>query len=652
MRLILRILTAIVLTFIVAAVVLAFLPGQKLAALVGQQIEKQTGRAVHFGGDVRFSVWPVLGLQADDVALANADWAGPEPLLTAGRLTIGVDAADLIRGDIRITELTAIVPHLNLETREDGTGNWVFQSTGDAGTVGEDPGPDAEPAAAASFAIEAVTLTGGSLRYAPFGQPVTEMKQVDLSLLWPDPTGTATLDMTLRPAGKPLRLVGEIGSFMQFLSGEVASVGMSVSTEASTARLDGRADLRGAFEGRVTGASEDTAAMMEALGAGRVELPRGLGQSVRFAADTTYTPDGRVALRDLSLSLDDNSFAGVADLDTGAVPLRVTANLTAGVLDLSALDAASPAAAAAAGTGGSGSGAVGWSTQPIDASALAVFDGQIGLDVQGVRTSSLSIGPSKLSLAVERARAVLSLLPVEAFGGVVNGELIANNRNGLSVAGSLTFAEVKMQEALGQLAGYDKLNGEALGTLEFLGSGGSLDQIMRSLSGEGRVEIGKGFFTGFDLQAIMDPDGGNGGTTIFDGLSASYAMAAGTLTNEDFLATLPALKAEGGGRVGLGAQDLDYTFTPTAFASAEAAGISVPVRISGSWFDPKIRPDLSKVIEPELEAAEEKAKQAVRDKLSEELGVPVETEEDLNDALKRRVEEEARKQLLKFLGGD
>ncbi|TNJ48528.1 AsmA family protein [Phaeobacter sp. B1627] len=651
MRLILRILTAVVLTFIVAAVVLAFLPGQKLAALVGQQIEKQTGREVHFGGDVRFSVWPVLGLQADDVALANADWAGPEPFLTAGRLTIGVDAADLIRGHIRVTELTAIVPHLNLETREDGTGNWVFQPAAPADAElggGAEPGAEAEPATSASFAIEAVALNGGSLRYAPFGQPATEMKQVDLSLLWPDPTGTATLDMTLRPAGKPVRLVGEVGSFMQFLSGEVVSVGMSVTAGGGKARLDGRADLSGAFEGRVTGASEDTAAVMAALGGGTMALPRGLGQSVQFAADTTYTPDGRVALRDLSLSLDHNSFQGAADLDTGAVPLRVTANLTAGVLDLTALDAASDRS----GSGAAGSGATGWSTEPIDASALGLFDGQIGLDVQGVKTSSLSIGPSKLSLAVERARAVLSFLPVEAFGGVVNGELVANNRNGLSVAGKLSFAEVQMQEALSQLAGYGKLNGEALGTLEFLGAGASLDQIMRSLSGKGTVKIGKGFFTGFDLQAIMNPDGGNGGTTIFDGLSASYSMAAGSLTNEDFLATLPSLRAEGSGRVGLGAQDLDYTFTPTAFATAEAAGISVPVRISGSWFDPKIRPDLSKLIEPELEAAEEKARQAVRDKLSEELGVPVETEEDLNEALKRRVEEEARKQLLKFLGGN
>lgn len=641
MRLLIRILTALLFTLAVAVAIVTFLPGQKLAELAGQQIRKQTGREVFFGGDVRFSLWPTLGIQADNVALANADWAGPEPLLTAGRLTIGVDAADLIRGEVRITELTAIVPHLNLETRADGLGNWVFEPVAAGETTTEANGEQA-----ASFAIEAVSLSGASLRYAAHGQDPVEVNQVDLAVLWPDPNGTATVDLTMRPTGAPLRVRGEIGSFRRFLAGEVTSVGLAVEAGGGKARLDGRADLTGAFEGRVTGAAEDTSAVMVALGQGPVEIPRGLGRRIEFAADATYTPDGRLSLRDLSAALDQNALRGAADLNLGKDPLHVTATLSGDVLDLSALDAAD------AGSSGASSSAQGWSSEPIDASALRMFDGEIGLDVKGVKTSSLTLGPSRIKISVENARAVVSFLPVEAFGGAIKGELIANNRNGLSVAGNLSFGDIRLEQALGELAGYDKMNGAAQGSIEFLGVGNSMRQIMRSLSGKGSVEIGKGFFTGFDLQSIMNPQGGNGGTTVFDGLKASFGINEGTLTNEDFLATLKALKAEGAGRVGIGAQDLDYTFTPTAFSGESTNGISVPVRISGSWFDPEIKPDLSKLVQPQLENAEEKAKQAVKDKLSEELGVLVESEEDLNRALKQRVEEEARKQLLKFLGSN
>ncbi|NIZ14285.1 AsmA family protein [Phaeobacter sp. HF9A] len=645
MRLIIRILSALLFTLAVAIAIVTFLPGQKLAELVGQQIEKQTGRQVLFGGDVHFSLWPVLGLQANDFALANADWAGPEPLLTAGQLTIGVDAADLIRGKVRITELSAIVPQLNLETREDGTGNWVFETA-----------PNAEATAGASteesdagFAIEAVNLSGASLRYAPFGQAPVEMKQVDLSLLWPDPDGTATVDLTLRPAGKPLRVQGEIGSFGDFLAGQAASVGLDVTLPEGKARLDGRADLNGSFEGRVTAESRNTDAVMAALGMTPAGLPQGLGHAITFAADTTYAPEGQLSLRDLSLGLDQNQLAGQADLDLSATPMQITAALRGGLLDLSTLEDRTPGSEGIAPTTASGAG---WSSAAIDASGLGMFDGQIGLDLAGLETSSLDLGASKLNIAVERARAVVSLLSVQAFGGTVEGDLVANNRNGLSVAAKLRFADVQLSDALGQLAGYDKLTGLAEGTVDVLGVGNSTDQIMRSLKGSGNIRIGKGFFTGFDLQSIMNPNGGNGGTTVFEALSASYTIADGVLRNDDFLATLKALRAEGAGRVGIGARDLDYTFTPTAFATAEAAGVSVPVRLSGPWSDPKIRPDLSALVQPELDNAEEKAKQAVKDKLSEELGVPVETEEDLNDALKKKVEEEARKQLLKFLGGN
>ncbi len=642
MRLLIRILSALLFTVALAIAVVTFLPGRKIAELAGQQIEKQTGREIYFGGDVRFSLWPTLGIQADNVALANADWAGPEPLLTAGRLTIGVDAADLIRGEVRVTELTAIVPTLNLETRADGLGNWVFDqpeaATGDTGA--------SEGGQSASFAIEAVSLSGASLRYAAHGQTPVEMNQVDLSLLWPDPNGTATVDVTLRPTGAPLRVRGEVGSFRRFLAGEVTSVGLAVEAGGGKARLDGRADLTGAFEGRVTGAAEDTSAVMVALGQGAVDIPRGLGRRIEFAADATYTSDGRLSLRDLSAALDHNALRGAADLNLSKDPLHVTATLSGDVLDLSALDAPSKAGS------GQASAAQGWSSDPIDASALRLFNGEIGLDVKGVKTSSLTLGPSRINVVVDAARAVVSLLPVEAFGGAIKGELIANNRNGLSVAGKLSFGDIRLEQALAQLAGYDKMTGAAQGSIEFLGVGNSMRQIMRSLNGKGSVEIGKGFFTGFDLQAIMNPQGGNGGTTVFGGLKASFGINEGTLTNEDFLATLKALKAEGAGRVGIGAQDLDYTFTPTAFSGESTNGISVPVRISGSWFDPEIKPDLTKLVQPQLENAEEKAKQAVKDKLSEELGVPVETEEDLNKALKQRVEDEARKQLLKFLGSN
>ncbi|MFU1682646.1 hypothetical protein ACM258_08615 [Phaeobacter piscinae] len=46
---------------------------------------KKSGGTVTFQRRVGYTLWPTLGVKADRVALSNAIWAGPEPMLTAGR---------------------------------------------------------------------------------------------------------------------------------------------------------------------------------------------------------------------------------------------------------------------------------------------------------------------------------------------------------------------------------------------------------------------------------------------------------------------------------------------------------------------------------------------------------------------------------------
>ncbi|MEE2817084.1 MAG: AsmA family protein [Pseudomonadota bacterium] len=650
MKLILRSVMALLIAVVLLVGVLLVLPGEKLAKLAADQIEAQTGRTVTFGGRVGYTLWPTLGVKADRVALSNASWAGPEPMLTAERLTIGIAAADLIAGKVRVTELSAVLPQLNLSTREDGTGNWVLErpTAADVQTPASSPGAfDSLP-----VSIEALNLTGATLRYAPFGEAPVEMRQVDVALAWPDPTGTVDMDVTLRPAGAPVRVVGEIGTFAAFLAGEVSSIGASITAKDTELRFDGRAELTGAASGRLTGRSTDLGATLAAFGvAPGSELPK-VGEWL-IGADATYTSDGRLALRDLSLSADENRITGGADITLAGKP-TITAQLSAGALDLAPLlpgDKGDLPASAAAGEGDDPV-SDGWSRDVIDMGWLAGFDANIALDVQAVDTGSLRLGESKLDFSLDNSRAVLKFLPAALFGGQVQGQVVANNRNGLSVGGKLSFQGVRIEQMLGQTAGYDRLNGEALGELEYLGVGNSLAQIMASLSGKGWLEVGKGFFTGFDLEQLMRSGSGNGGSTVFDQLTGSYTIENGNLLNKDLLLTLKGLRAVGEGRVGLGAQDIDYLFTPSLQRGDGASALSIPVAITGRWSDPKIRPDLKRALQPEIDAVEEQAKERLREKLSEELDTELAPEQDLNEAIRDRIEQEAKEQLLRLLGGN
>lgn len=641
MRLIIRVFSALVITVMVLAGVLLLLPGEKVAELAADQLEKQTGRKLEFSGPVRFTLWPTLGVKADGVTLSNADWAGPEPMLTAERLTIGIAAAELLGGDLRVTEVSAILPHLNLATNAEGTGNWVLEAPG-AGAAAKAE-PEADSSAIQPLAVEAVALSGASFRYQPHGGEAVEMRRIDLALAMPDPAGTVDLEMVLRPAKAPVTVEGEIGTFAEFLAGKVSSAGVTVATEGGRVRFDGRADIRGEADGRLTLQSDNTARMLAALGLPGTELPRGLGQGAVIAANATYTADGKLSFRDLTLDLDGNRLSGAADITLGAVP-QVTARLQGGDLVLPDLGAGSTG-----GGGASASADTGWSKSAIDASPLALANGSVDLSFGSLTAGDIVLGRSALNLSLDRSRAVLRMAPLAVFGGTLQGQAVANNRGGFSTGGKVSFSGIRLEQALGGLADYDRLNGEALGEVEFLGSGSSLDAIMQSLSGKGWLEIGKGFFTGFDLEAITRGGEGNGGSTVFDRLTASYAIKDGNLANEDLLIQLKRLQGDGAGRVGLAAQDLDYTLTVSAPGTNGDRGLSVPVRIKGPWADPSVRPDLEAALRDE---AEEAAKDEARRLLQEELGTEIAPEADVEEVIKDELEKRAKDSLLRLLGGD
>jgi len=194
----------------------------------------------------------------------------------------------------------------------------------------------------------------------------------------------------------------------------------------------------------------------------------------------------------------------------------------------------------------------------------------------------------------------------------------------------------------------DRLSGTADAYVKFLGVGQSLDAIMRSLSGEGGIAMGRGEISGFDLNALLGNEGGGDGTTVFDKMSASFDIADGVLTNDNLAMSLPNFTASGEGEVNLGAQTVDYLFTPVALKANKGKDLAFPVRIRGPWADPRISVDLQAAIDLNLADKKEEVKTKVEDKIADELGVEREEGESLEDAVKKKAEDKLKEELLKI----
>ncbi|TMM51641.1 AsmA family protein [Sulfitobacter sabulilitoris] len=648
MKWILRGIGLILFVVLVAVVSLMFLPADRIARIAADQLRSFTGRDVTITGDVSMTFWPVLGVSAGGLEVGNASWTDKGPMLTAANAAIGVDAMSLLRGDIRITNIEATSPTIRLELRRDGRASWQFTDASGAAQI-ETATTPARPAR--PIGIERLKVTDARLIYDAEGSDLVAYEGVDLTLDWPERLGTAEITATLRPAGEAVTVTATIDRFASFITGAVQPVVAELATGGDTLGFDGRASTSGAVAGALRLATTDTGVFLRNIGLSGADLPQGLGRSIDMRTDLTLTPDRRLALRDLVADLGGNRVTGAADITLRGVP-QVNAQLNAGALDLTG--------ATGGNTGGAGGGngnvapaGSGWPTDRIDAGGLAAFNGEIALRADSIDLGGLRVGATRALVRNDRSRMVIELREVAAYAGQVTGEFVMNNRSGLSVGGTLNARGIEMQPLLTDAAGLERFNGRGDADLSFLGSGASVDAILKSLSGKGAIKVGRGTITGIDLDRLMRAGDAGGGTTVFDSLGASFDIAGGVLQNDDLLLLLPNYRATGTGVIDIGAQTLDYLVTPTALRANAGRGVAIPVRIVGPWSAPRIKPDLQAVIDlnfaAEKQAVEARAKDKLRETLQQELGVSQQDGQTVEDAVRDKVEDKLRKKLFKLL---
>lgn len=610
MKWVFRLIGILILVVIVTGGALFFLPGEKIAAIAADRISAMTGRKVTLSGKTKISFYPVLGISTGAVTIANADWSDSGPMLTAKSLKVGVDATVLFGGEIKITGLEVIEPQVLLELGKDGQVNWELGVEG-VSTVTSTVEDQPATSSALALTLDRALIKGATVRYVDHGTGnEIVLKDSDFDLRWPAYQGNATFTAVLRPTGSEINITGQLDNVGNFIAGGVSDMQANITAPGGSMSFIGRGGVQPQLTGHISADLKDTAKFMSALGLSAVEIPKGLGQAVGMQANLTVTPDLRVSLRDVTLQLDQNKLTGAADIILGGDRPKVNAQLRAGALDLSAV-------ASGNGEDGSGSAAsVGWSKTPIDASALSLADGEVALIADSLDLGTFNFGKTRILASNDRSRAVFDLRELSGYGGVTTGQFVANNRNGLSVGGDIKVSGIDMQAFLTDAAGISRFSATGNAAFNFLGTGQSVDAIMKSLNGSASVKTGRGHISGFDLDKLMRSGNGTGGTTVFDSMSATFNIKDGNMYNNDLLMLLPLARATGEGRIGLGVQDINYTFTPVLLEGSNFRGLAIPVRIKGPWANPSIRPDMAKAIEMNLKEEKRKLKARAKDEIT------------------------------------
>ena len=395
-------------------------------------------------------------------------------MLVAEGMAIGIDANALVGGAVRITALELTRPEILIEVSEDGVGNWVFGGAQGGTATADMAGADTP------FTLDLGVIRDGSLGYIDHqtGRAV-QLTGMNLEARLADYDGPLTLDLTAEAMGQAVTVGLTLAAFRTAYEGGVSPVTLAAGVGAATLAFEGRAGVMPfSAEGRLEADLADLSALSALLGMERPALPQGFGRdSVQVAGAVTLTAAGSAHLREGRIVLDGTAITGDLDLTPGEDRPKLVARLATGDLAI----AQNVAGGTGAGEGGGAVATAGWSDAPIDVSGLGALDAELGLRAASLDLGAVKLGPVAAQVVLDRSRAVVQLTEVGAYGGTVSGEFVVNGRKGLSVGGDLAFRNIALQPMLSDLTGFARLVAVGDLSLNFLGSGNSVEAIMRSL---------------------------------------------------------------------------------------------------------------------------------------------------------------------------
>ena len=187
---------------VLAVALPAFIDANDYRSVIASELGRRIGREVTIGGDIALSVVPWLGIELDDVRLANAEGFGPAPLAAVRHLRVRVRLWPLLSRRLVMDTVTVDGLRLGLAVDARGRANWQGLMSREAEGTASPPGR-----------IESSDGTGASPPLALAALTVGGVELVDARLDWRDERNAtrlvlAPLSLTSGPVvpGRPVDL--------------------------------------------------------------------------------------------------------------------------------------------------------------------------------------------------------------------------------------------------------------------------------------------------------------------------------------------------------------------------------------------------------------------------------------------------------------
>lgn len=595
---------------LVAALALPLvIPADELRRAATQAITGTTGQKVRMSGDPALRLLPYPRL-----SLGKAEFPLPQgQSLDAESVDAQLELWPLLFGKVEVSDVILNQPTLIL------TGRGAMPAIALSPLLGDKNLPELRVLRGTialrdedGLTRELVSNISGSLDRILDGKGIA----VALDFDWREKTVSTKMLMEDTPA---------------FMAGRPTVTRASISARATRGTFRGEtALLRDSLsaDGNLSLQTDSLREIMAWLG---IEAPTSGGFGAFSLSGHLKTEGSQVGLTNAVLDLDSNRSDGALLVKFGGERPLIQGTLAADSLDLTPYGRMRFTDA----------GGREWDRHTIDLTALEQFDLDLRLSAAAATAESTRITTLAASAVLSGGRLALALGQARVWGGRVRASAVlaprpaavASDRSGAVVRIEAECANVALEPALDDIAGFRRLEGTGDITLSLEGAGRSIQDIAQTVSGAFAISGTDGALVGFDVAQVLHrierrplSGGGDprGGRTAFATLDGKITLADGKADIETMTLEGKRVRLSLAGTAAVGARDLDLKGSAALVGASQNAAdqppLDLPFVVQGPWDSPLVIADPQSLLQrsgaaqPLIEAVRSRAgAAAVRD---------------------------------------
>lgn len=595
-------------------------------AEVERAVEAGTGRDATIAGDVGVSYWPVLGLRAHDVTLANVEGGRARAFIAAEEIDIGVEIRPLFDRRVVVRHLVLRRPQIALEVDQQGQPNWVLRPRPAPGQAA--PAPSQPQVDTARTTLQSMRVVDGELSFfdarngsgwlvgaANFRTALDGLDQpmhVEGSLRYADRDVDFVVDMG-RP-GAAMR--GELTPLALQIRSELVTAEFQGQTTAGSGELAGtvRADgpslrqlaawVGAPFQGGVGFEQFAVSGRLE-IGQGAfafanagfgIDRVRGRGDFVLSEREGRPYLSGRLEVFDFDLNPYLTGQTPAVTEQEVAAAAEAPAQPTPGA-EIASVEPPPRALDVRGGAPGE---------TPIDFSGLKAFNADLELVTHAVLVQSMRIESAHANLVLNDGYLAATLHNVSMYGGSGRGRFEIDSRdvNSTRIAQDMAFNNVDARSFLTDAINFANIEGRAELSINVRTQGRTQTDFINALQGRTHLEVVSGALHGVDLGGVattirnalrgelIAPEA----RTPFLGFSATFAINNGVLATDNLSFNTEDLRIPGIGLIDLPQRRLDMRLAPRS----PRGGVVVPFSVRGPWGQFEYASDIRDRVQAEL----------------------------------------------------